>query len=154
MNAHPAFGEPSRLYRRATHRGLHGHEHVDRQRRQALILIVTGLVRVLAWVTLICTYLLHLAFPAAFGFTASLFTSVAFVSCISLYANAATDWGQVAASLAQLAAGDAHHDSEAARREIGVDHTQLERDIARLARLTPGLESDELVMSIHRRLRG
>jgi hypothetical protein len=153
MNAHPAFGEPRALFRRATHRGLHGHDHIDRQRRQALLLVVTGLVRVCAWATLLLMYIAHLIFPHAFGFTAALFTSVAFVSCISLYANGATDFGQVAASLAQLTAGDAHHDAEATRREARIDYVQIEQDIAQLARVEPGPEGDELAQAICRRLR-
>ena len=153
MNPHPAFGEPRKLYQRATHRGLHGRGHIDKQRRTALLLIVTGLFRVVCWILLLSMYLLHLAF-GIFSFTAVLFTSVAFVSCISLYANMATDWGQVAASLAQLTAGDAHHDAEAGRRELGVDTKQVEDDIARLAALQPGPESDKLAAEIRDRVCG
>lgn len=92
-------------------RGLHGRAHHDRQRKIALVLIFTGLVRVVAWTTLILLYLVGVPF------TAALFHSVAFVAIISLYANAATDFGQVCASLAQLTAGDAHRDAEVAREQ-------------------------------------
>lgn len=98
------------MLRRAKHRGLHGRGHIDRQRQLALILIITAMIRAAAWTTLIILYLLHVPF------TASLFKSVAFVAVISLYANAATDFGQGAASLAQLTAADAHHDAEETRR--------------------------------------
>lgn len=124
------------------HRGLHGRPHIDRQRRTAIILVSTGLVRVLAWTTLIVFYL------SGVPFTASLFKSVAFVALISLYANAATDFGQVCASLAQLTAGDAHHDAEAARREITVDTAAIEADIARLALLAPGPDAIALAENI------
>ena len=97
------------LRERIHHHGLHGREHIGRQRRTAVILVVTGLVRVVAWTALIACYLLGV------HFTRTLFSSVAFVAVISLYANAATDFGQVCASLAQLTAGDVHHDAEEAR---------------------------------------
>jgi hypothetical protein len=133
---------------RAHHRQLDGQEHIAHQRRAALIRIFTGLSRVIVWLTLILLYALGVSF------TKSLFTSVAFVAIISLYANAATDWGQVAASLAQLTAGDAHHDAEAARVAIGVDYAQIEQDIARLALLQPCPEADELAQSIRTKLGG
>ena len=137
-----------RLQLRARHRdrGLHGHRHVDRQRLTAIILIITGLVRVCAWATLIALYLLGVPF------TAHLFASVAFVAVISLYANAATDFGQVCASLAQLTAGDAHHDAEATRIAVGIDYSAIEADIARLAELQPCPEADQLAAEIRRRL--
>lgn len=95
---------------RHRHRGLHGNDKIDRQRLLALILVITGMIRSAAWGTLILLYVIGVPF------THSLFKSVAFVAIISLYANAATDFGQACASLAQLVAGDSHHDAEAARR--------------------------------------
>lgn len=132
--------------RRSSHRGLHGRSHVNRQRRTALILVVTGLVRVTAWATLIVLYL------AGVPFTAHLFQSVAFVALISLYANAATDFGQVCASLAQLTAGDAHQDTEHVRRMQALDFAALESDIAKLAALSPGPDADALAAEIRKRL--
>lgn len=75
----------------------------------AKILVITGLIRTLAWTTLIVMYL------AGVSFTASLFKSVAFVAIISLYANAATDFGQSCASLAELSASNAHAEAEKAK---------------------------------------
>ncbi len=57
---------------------------------------------------------------------------------ISLYANAATDYGAGSANLAELTAGDAHDDTEHTRAELGVDFVALETDIAKLAALQPG----------------
>lgn len=141
------------LRARARASGLHGRAHVDRQRLTALLLICTGLLRCTVWIVLLGLYLLHIAFPDVAGFTAALFANVAFVACLSLYANAATDWGQVCASLAQLTAGDAHHDAEAARREVSVDFSALELDVARLSQLQPGPEGDRLAAEIRERLR-
>jgi cytochrome bd-type quinol oxidase subunit 2 len=72
--------------------------HRDWERWIALALVITGLIRVLAWTVLIGLYLVGVPF------TTALFKSVAFVALISLYANAATDFGQVCASLAQFSA--------------------------------------------------
>lgn len=101
---------------RANHAGPHSKAQVNKQRRLALIMIVTGLIRVIVWVSLIVMYV------AGVHFTKDLFASVSFVAMISLYANAATDWGQVAASLSQLTAADAHQDVEHVRLEhkIGI----------------------------------
>ncbi len=140
------MGFRRRLHDRSHHRGLHGHEHVGRQRRTALILIVTGLARVVVWITLIACYLL------GFHFTKTLFSSVAFVALISLYANGATDWGQVAASLAQLTAGDAHADVEHVRVVQAMDFAEIESDIARLAELQPGPDAITLAGQIREKL--
>lgn len=125
---------------------LHGHRHHDRARRTALILVITGLCRVACWVTLIALYLLGVSF------THTLFASVAFVALLSLYANGATDFGQVCASLAQLAAGRAHQDAEHARRALGIDLQAVEADIARLASLQPGPDAQTLAAQIRARL--
>jgi hypothetical protein len=136
------------LKAKAQHRGLHGRKHIERHRMQALLMIITGLFRVICWLTLIVLYLLGVKF------TKSLFSSVAFVALISLYANAATDWGQVAASLAQLTAGDTHADVEHVRIAQGVEFAEVEADIARLADLQPGPEATGLAERIRRRLHG
>lgn len=136
-----------RVDERARYRGPHGRSHVDRQRRLALILIITALIRAAAWTILIVLYLLGVPF------TTALFKSVAFVAVISLYANAATDFGQGAASLAQLAAADAHHDAEHNREALAIDYGEIESDIARLALLQPCPEAQELASEIRRKLR-
>lgn len=92
-------------------------------------------------------YILHLTFAV------NAFASVSFVALMSCYANAATDFGQGCASLADLSAGDAHHDAEANRVLLTVDVRQLESDIARLAELHPGPSADQLAASIRQRLR-
>lgn len=128
--------------------GFDGKEQINHQRRTAMIMIITGLSRVLIWLALIIMYLLGVRF------TKSLFQSVAFVALISLYANAATDWGQVAASLAQLTAGDAHHDAEATRREVGFDVVAIESDLEKLAKLNPGPEAIKLSEEIKLQIMG
>jgi len=138
----------ARLHARAHRTGLDGRQKIGHQRRTALIMVITGLARVICWATLILLYLLGV------HFTKALFTSVAFVALISLYANAATDWGQVAASLAMLTAGDAHHDAEATRVAVGVDFTAVEQDIARLADLQPGPDAKALATEIRAKLQG
>ena len=114
----------------------------------ALLMIGSGLLRVGVWFVLIILYLLHIKFAR------DLYASVSFVALLSVLALLLTDWGQVAASLAQLTAGHAHQDVEHVRREVSVDFSSLEQDVARLAELQPGPECDELVVSIRKRLRG
>ena len=135
-----------RIHDRAHHRGLHGKQHINKQRRRALLLVGTGLARAVAWLTLGVLYL------AGVPFTAGLFKSVAFVALISLYANAATDFGQACASLAELTAGDAHHDIEATRSALAIDTAQLDSDIAKLAALQPGPDAQKLADEIRQRL--
>lgn len=135
-----------RLRKRASDRKLHGHKRINRQRLTALAMIISGLCRVVFWLCLIAAYFL------GFKFAHQLFSEVWFVALISLYANAATDWGQVAASLAQLTAGDAHADAENARVKAEVDYKQLDTDIAELAALQPGPKAQELVSEIRTRL--
>ena len=132
----------ARFQERVHRQHLDGHARIVRQRRLALFLIITAMMRAAAWTTLIVLYLVHVPF------TASLFKSVAFVAVISLYANAATDFGQGAASLSQLAAIEAHYDAEAARIAVGVDYQAIDTDIAQLAELNPGPEAQELATRI------
>lgn len=127
-------------------RGLHGQEHINRQRLIAQLMIGTALLRVAVWLGLMGLY------AADVGFARHLFISVSFVALLSVLALALTDWGQAAASMAQLTAGDAHHDAEAARRETAVDFAQLEQDILRLAQLQPGPDADQLASTISARI--
>lgn len=140
--------EPKWAARITEHRGIHGRKHVDKERRIALIMIGTGFARVVVWTLLLAFYLAHVAFAV------NLFASVAFVAVLSVLALMLTDWGQCAASLAQLSAAHGHGDAEAARGEISFDARAIEEDIAKLAKLYPGPESDALVLSIRNRLRG
>lgn len=130
-------------YRR---RGLHGAKHINRQRLIAQIMIGTALVRVAVWLSLMGLYGAHVTFAR------HLFISVSFVALLSVLALALTDWGQAAASMAQLTAGDAHHDAESARLEVAVDFGDLEQDLIRLARLNPGPDAERLAATIGARL--
>ncbi len=131
-----------RLHDRAHHRGLHGREKVNRERLIALVLIYTALGRVGIWTVLMILYLIGVAFAVA------LFKSVAFVALLSILALILTDWGQFAASMAQLTAGHAHQDIEHTRRELSVDTQAIQESIDRLARLPPGPDSDRLAREI------
>lgn len=111
-------------------------------------MVGSGLARCVMWALLIVTYLAHVAAVR------SLYASVSFVALLSVFALLLTDWGQVAASLAQLTAAEGHHDAEAARRESGFDAARIEEDIAQLALTAPGPESDRLAARIRRRLKG
>ena len=133
------------LHRKAYHRGLHGRKHVGRQRQTALLMIGSGLFRVGVWTVLLVLYLVHAAFAR------SLFASVAFVAVLSVLALMLTDWGQVAASFAQLAAADSHADAEHNRRTLDIDFAALERDVAALAALEPGPDADRLAADIRAR---
>jgi hypothetical protein len=140
--------EPKWITRRAEHRGLHGHSRIDKQRRIALLMIVSGFLRVVVWTVLLLFYLAHVAFAR------TLFASVAFVAVLSVLALMLTDWGQVAASLAQFSASEAHHDAEAVRKEVSFDAATIEEDIARLAQLQPCKEADELAAQIRAQIAG
>jgi hypothetical protein len=134
-----------RFHARTHRRGLDGHAYVDKQRRHALLMVRTAQVRVAIWATLM------IAGP--FSHTLSrTYSATTFVTYLSLGALLLTDWGQYAASSAELAAGDAHHDAEAARVAIGVDFHQLDGDIARLAALQPGPDAQKLAADIRGRL--
>jgi hypothetical protein len=109
-------------------------------------MIVTGLLRVFVWLVI------TVAFVFGVPFVQHWFGSVKFVSLLSILALVLTDWGQVAASLAQLTAGHAHQDAEHVRREQAVDFVALERDIASLAALEPGPDADALCAEIQARL--
>lgn len=135
-----------RLRERARHRGLHGHAHVDRQRRHALLMCRTALARVGLWAVMMVAGVL----PAV----RHSYEAVFFVTELSLLALLLTDWGQYAASSAELAAGDAHHDSEVTRRAVETDFSQIDSDIARLADLQPGPEAKRLASEIRQRLAG
>lgn len=123
------------------------HDHISRQRRSALILIVTALIRVAIWSLLTIFYLAHVAFAV------NLFKSVSFVAFISMLALILTDWGQYAASMAQLTAGDVHKTMVRSGHVIQADVAQLEGDIERLAQLDPGPEAQGLASEIRARLR-
>lgn len=117
----------------------------------ALIMIWTGMARVVFWSLLLSAFLLGLVWHPL-GFVDALYALVAFTAAISTVSLIETAWSQVAASFAQLTAGDAHHDAEQVRHEVGIDFERLEEDIRRLADLSPGEEAQELAASIRGRL--
>ena len=124
------------------------HDQIHRQRLIAVVMIASGLLRVLVWATLIILYLLHVPFAR------NLYASVSFVALLSVLALMLTDWGQVAASLAQLTAGDVHHDVRSVHEVIGADFKDVETDIEHLAELQPGPEAKALASEIRTRLAG
>ncbi len=109
-------------------------------------MIATGIVRVALWAVI------AIAFAAGHPTIVHWFGSVRFVSLLSILALLLTDWGQVASSMAQLTAGDAHHDAEVGRLALAIDFKQLEVDIGQLAELQPGPEATALADAIRRRL--
>lgn len=135
------------MFARARHQGPHGNRHIDRQRVIALTLAVTGFARAGFWAAMIASYF------AGLTLVHSLFNDVWFVAILSLYANGATDFGQACASLAQLAASDAHHDAEHTRRALIIDTALIEHDISQLAGLQPGPEAQMLAEHITARLK-
>ena len=135
-----------RLHNRAHHRGLHGRQHIAHQRRSALLMISTGLVRVALYTALTIAYLIRV------GFAITLFASFSFVAFISMLALIETAWGQFAASLAQLTAGDAHADVEHVRVAQSFDFAEIQKDVAALADLKPGPEAHALARSIREQI--
>lgn len=102
---------------RADHRGPHGHEHVYKQRSRSLFLLLTGVIRIIAWTLLGICVALGLTGVPGFHWATELSKSVPFVAMISIYANWATDVDASTAAYAALVAADAHGDSDAVRRE-------------------------------------
>ncbi|MHB1950245.1 MAG: hypothetical protein ACYCQK_02070 [Acidiferrobacteraceae bacterium] len=136
------------LRARARHRGLHGHEHIDRQRLMSLLMFTTAIARMTVWSSLIVLSLIGVTFFV------HLFQQVFWVALLSLYANWATDLSTAAGSWAALVGGDAHHDAEAARVAVSFDFTAIEHDIARLAELQPGPQAKALADQIRAQLAG
>lgn len=128
---------------RARHRGLHGRGHIDKQRRNAVLMIRTAQVRVSVWAIMMMAYSLP--------FSRHVYNAVGFVTELSLLALLLTDWGQMAASKSELAALDAHHDAEAGRVATRVDFRQLDLDVSRLAELQPGPDAEALAAEIRAR---
>jgi hypothetical protein len=135
-----------RLHNRAHHRGPLSHQHVSHQRRTALILIITALIRVAAWMLLTILYVIGVAFAV------KLFKSVAFVALISMFALILTDWGQFAASMAQLTAGDVHASVRDMHAAQDVNFDQIEADLVKLAELAPGPEAHALAQAIREQI--
>ena len=148
MKLKSKFGEPKWAHRRITHRGLHGIVHIDKERRIALLMIVTGMIRVFGWTALTVAYWVHMKFAA------DLFNTVQFVALISVFALIETAWGQVAASLAQYTAAHGHHDIEQVRNSMSVDTTAIIQDLEKLAKLKPGKEGDKLAKEISIQIAG
>ena len=135
-------------FKARAHKRVHTKGHIDRKREIALLMIGSGLARVVLWAILCTLYIIGAAFAV------KLFRSVSFVAFLSVLALLLTDWGQVAASLAQLTAGDVHQDVAATKKTLTLGFEEIESDIARLAQLQPSPEADELATHIRERLRG
>ena len=127
---------------------LHGPRHHLRQRTIAVVMIASGLLRVTIWATMLVLYALNVAGVR------HLYAQVSFVTILSVLALLLTDWGQVAASLAQFSAGAAHEDSEHTRYVLTLDMAELDMDLRHLADLQPGVEAHQLARRIGERLKG
>lgn len=136
------------ILERAHKRGLHGRAHVDRQRLTALLMIATGISRVFLWLAVTVAYV------AGSATVHQWFASVSFVALLSILALLLTDWGQVAASLAQLAGAEAHHDAEHNRVVIDRDYRAIERLIRRAAEEPPGTKAKTLAEQAIGQLKG
>ena len=135
------------VHQRVHRRGLHGHHQISRQRRHALIMVRTAQIRVGIWLLMLIAYPFSHALQHLYSLTT-------FITLLSVGALLLTDWGQYAASSAELAAGDAHHDAEATRATLETDTAQLDGDIARLAALQPGPDAQKLATEIRQRITG
>ena len=135
--------------------------HVSRQRRTALWLTAAALLRVLIWVAAMLVLAVYAA--GARGSFISWFTHlsglVIWVSFISYYCNAATDFASLTAGLAALFSADSHAAvitgaaaEDVTGRELAEDVAAIGGDIARLADLQPGPEASALSASIRARL--
>lgn len=139
-------------WKRAFDQGFSAHHHVNRQRARSVMLLVFGAVRIVLWTFMAILIGLGLLHVPGFNWSRTLAESLPFVVMISLYANWATDVDAATSAFAALVAADARRASELAREILESDFDQLEIDITRLARLTPGPEADELCDRIQRRL--
>lgn len=109
--------------------------HANRQRRNSLILLLTTLVRVVAWTILIACVGAGIGHVAGFHWAQALAASIPFVALISLYANWATDLGAAIAAYAALVASDVHSQVTASSGVLAADLAELQEDVDRLAQL-------------------
>jgi hypothetical protein len=133
----------------------HTHEHVSGQRRLSLWITVFAGVRTGLWLLcmlVITAHWLGAGGPFIHGFI-DVSSTVLFVTFISFYCNASTDAANLTAGLAALFSSDAHSATIGMREDLGVDLTQIENDISRLADLEPGPEAARLAAQIRGRLR-
>lgn len=93
---------------------------IRKQIRWARFQLAFALGRLGAWTLLATLYALHHTLPrvAVFDFTGPLFTSVAFVALISIYANAMTDATIAMASYSSLIAALARRDVANAKDDL------------------------------------
>jgi hypothetical protein len=143
--------------RRRVHRRAHvvvAPGGVNKQRRNSLWLLVTGLARTAFWLVLIGCVAAGLAHIAGFAWAYDLSQTVWFVALLSLYANLATDFGAVIASYAALVAADVHSQVAVTSSVLTADLAHLHDDVDQLAGLEPGEEAAELAASLKARLAG
>lgn len=82
--------------------------HIERADQVSWFLLLFGVVRMVAWVIMMCCVGAGLLHVPGFGWAANISGEVFFVSLISFYANAATDLDAVTAAWAAIRAGKAH----------------------------------------------
>lgn len=142
-----------RVHERA-HRGPVGHARISGQRRTALWLTVFSAVRTVAWIVcmlVIAAHWLGAGGPFVRSFIA-MSGSVVFVTFISFYCNAATDFASLMAGVAAVFSADGHAAVVGGGAALSSDMAELESDVARLAALHPGPEALALAADIRRRL--
>jgi hypothetical protein len=127
-------------------------EHAVRQRRNALILLVTTVARAVFWVVLLGCVAAGLAHEAGFGWARNLSQAIWFVVLLSLYANFATDSGAAIASYAALVSADVHTEVTVSARLLAADIAGLQEDVDRLAGMTPGEEATVLAENLKEKL--
>lgn len=85
---------------------------MDKAERGARIMIISALVRVVVWACMLGVYLLDISGVH------HLYSETSFVTILSVLALLLTDWGQFAASQAQLAAAKAHKHVDALHEKV------------------------------------
>lgn len=150
--------KPTMLRQWVHHRAHHGpatHAHISRQRRFALYMTIFAGIRVVAWTA--CMLLIIAYAIGAKGtfilFFVRLSSLVLWVSFISYYCNAATDFASFMAGVSALFSADSHATAVTASSSLAVDFAALESDIARLAELQPGPAAEALAAEMVSRCR-
>jgi hypothetical protein len=153
---HRLAGKPRAWLHLRAHAGPLPHAKISKQRRTALWLTAFAAARVAVWAAAMTVLVLYAAglrgtFVAWFVHLSSL---VVWVSFISYYCNAATDFATFTAGLAALFSADSHAAVITAGTATSASLDTIESDIARLADLQPGPEAAALADSIRRQLAG
>jgi hypothetical protein len=143
------------IHKRARAGPLH-HGHVANQRKTALYMTVFSSIRTALWI--ICMLLIIVIWfggkDSFLNWFGGLSSKVIFVTFISFYCNAATDFAGTMASMSALFAADSHGSSETNRELMTRDYTEVLSGIARLAELQPGPDASALAAEIRSHLTG